>query len=117
MAAMTLNKPRTRSAMDKSTIPERVSVVETKVDNVIAHIDEIKTDIKEMHVVLDKNRESIMEQLKNMSDSAEKAHDSLGMKIGALEKFKDKWTYTSIGAAAVLGFASGHLSAIFKSLT
>lgn len=119
MATATLKKPRTsiEAVPQLVTLPERVAVVEVKIQTIEVKIDDLKDNVKDMHDCLDKTRDGIMEQLKAMSEEAEKAHQALGSKIGSLENFKQKWTYMAVGGAAVLGFASGHLSAILKAIT
>jgi hypothetical protein len=51
-----------------------------------------------------------------MHNESCRQHNELAGKIGELEKFKTKWTYMIAGAIAVIGFASGHVSAITKLL-
>jgi len=118
MATATFKKPRTsiEAVPQLATLPERVAVVEIKVQTIEIKIDDLKGDVKEMHDCLDRTRDGIMEQLKSMSDEAERAHQALGTKISSLEKFKEKWTYMAIGAAGILGFASGHLTTLLKAL-
>ena len=78
------------------TVAERVSVVEVQIANLDEKLDEIKVDVKEMH------------------NESCRQHNELAGKIGELEKFKAKWTYMIAGAIAVVGFASGHVSALTK---
>ena len=85
-----------KSALALSTVPERVSVLETKVDNIEEKIDELKADVKEMHDCLD-NKE-------------------LGKKIEELEQFKQKWVYLSAGAITVAGWATAHADTILSVL-
>ena len=96
------------------TVAERVSVVEVQVANLDEKLDEIKVDVKEMHDCLDRTGSDLKLTLKEMHDESCRQHDVLAGKIGELEKFKAKWTYMIAGAIAVLGFASGHVSAITK---
>jgi hypothetical protein len=49
-----------------------------------------------------------------MHNESCRQHNELAGKIGELEKFKAKWTYMIAGAIAVVGFASGHVSALTK---
>lgn len=112
------------------TVPERVSVLETKVDNLDEKIDDIKINIKEMHDCLDNTRDSVLAQLGIMTNEyranaasyyqhADKLnaqqsaqHTELAGKIKELEGFKNKWTYTVLGGVAVLGWVSGHLDTL-----
>ena len=96
------------------TVTERVSVLETKVENIAEKIDDIKIDMEKVHDCLHKTGESLHATLDKMSEKAETAHDELAKKISELEKFKAKWMYLIMGGIAVLGFASGHAAALLK---
>jgi len=105
-----------------ATLPERVSVLETKVENINEKLIDLKGDVKEMHDCLDQTRETVLAQLDKMTDeyrtNAEKyyehanhlnelqtaQHDELAGKIGELEKVKSKWT---MYAMVALAFAAG----------
>ena len=99
-----------------ATVPERVSVLETKVDNIEEKIDDLKTDVKDMHECLDRTRDSIMNQLKVMHDSNVDQHGELASKIKELEQFKTKWVYVSAGALAALGWITAHGDALLNLL-
>ena len=88
-----------------ATVAERVSVLETKVDNFGEKLDEVKVDVKESH-------SDIKEQLKTMYDASCTQHAELATKIKDLEGFKMKWTYMVLGGVAVLGWVSGHIDSI-----
>lgn len=98
------------------TVAERVSVVEVQIANLDEKLDEIKVDVKDMHDCLDRTGNELKLTLKEMHDESCRQHNELAGKIGELEKFKTKWTYMIAGAIAVIGFASGHVSAITKLL-
>lgn len=116
------------------TVPERVSVLETKVDNIEEKIDDLKSDVKDMHDCLDQTRDRVLAQLDTMTgeyrtnakayyDHADKLneqqsaqHHELAGKIKDLEGFKLKWTYMVLGGVAVLGWVSGHLDKIASVL-
>ena len=116
------------------TVPERVSVLETKVDNVEEKIDDLKIDVMEMHDCLDQTRDRVLAQLDIMTGEyranaanyyqhADKLnaqqtaqHEELADKIAELEKFKQKWLWTSAGALAILGWVSGHMDLMVKIL-
>ena len=103
-------------------LPERVGIVETKVEHLNEKMDDLKTDVKDMHDCLDNTRDAVMAQLEKMTDeyrtNAEKyyehanhlneqqsaQHNELAGKISELEKVKSKWT---MYAMAVLAFAAG----------
>lgn len=105
-----------------ATLPERVAVVETKVDAMIVCIDQIKSDVKDMHDCLDNTRDMLAAKLEKMQDEyranstkyfdhANKLHEEdiatdkkLAAKIEDLERVKNKWTmYVMVG----LAFAAG----------
>jgi chromosome segregation ATPase len=105
-----------------AALPERVGIVETKVEHLNEKMDDLKVDVKDMHDCLDQTRDTVLAQLNKMTDeyrsNAEKyyehanhlnelqtaQHDELAGKIGELEKVKSKWT---MYAMAVLAFAAG----------
>lgn len=91
-----------------ATVPERVSVLETKVDNIEEKIDDLKADVKVMHDCLDNTRDMLADKLKEMSDASAGRHKELSKKIEDLEQFKQKWVYISAGGIAVLGWVSAH---------
>lgn len=88
-----------------ATLPERVSVLETKLENVDYKLDDIKSDVKEMNITL-------TETLTKMQEASTKQHGELAGKIKDLEGFKNKWTYTILGGLAVAGWVSGHVDTI-----
>ncbi len=93
-----------------ATVAERVSVLETKIDNFDEKLDDIKTEVKSNH-------SDLKTQLETMYTASCQQHAELAGKIKDLEGFKSKWTYVVAGAIAALGWASGHteaLSAFFK---
>jgi hypothetical protein len=100
-----------------ATVPERVSVLETKVDNIEEKIDDLKVDVKDMHDCLDRTRDGIMAQLKVMHDANVSQHGDMSGKIKDLEQFKTKWVYLSAGALAALGWVSGHADTLGKIFT
>ena len=96
------------------TVAERVSVVEVQVANLDEKLDDIKVDVKDMHDCLDRTGSALKDTLKEMHTESCRQHYELAGKIDELEKFKTKWTYMTAGAIAVVGFASGHVSALTK---
>ena len=105
-----------------AAVPERVSVLETKVENIDEKLIDLKSDVKDMHDCLDQTRDRVLEQLDKMTDeyrsNAEKyyehanhlnelqsaQHNELAGKIGELEKVKSKIT---MYVMAALAFAAG----------
>lgn len=79
------------------TVSERVSVLETKVDNFDEKFDDIKQDITA-------NQNSLLQTLKEMRDASTTQHSEMAGKIKELQVIKDKWVkYGMIG----LAFAAG----------
>ena len=99
-----------------AALPERVSVVETKVDNIEEKLVELKVDVKDLHDCLDRTGESLHLALKEMHEDSSNQHAALAGKISELEKFKTKWMSMIMGGVAVFGFISGHLSSITSIL-
>ena len=113
-----------------AAIPERVSVLETQVDNINEKLIDLKVDVKEMHDCLDQTRDLLAEKLEKMQEEYRKnsskyfehadklhaedqeSHAALDKKIKDLEQFKTKWIYMTAGGIAVLGFMSGHATAL-----
>jgi uncharacterized coiled-coil protein SlyX len=92
-------------------LPERVAVVEIKVEAINEKLTDIKADVKEMHDCLDQTRDLLAEKLKEMSEASSNQHADLYSKISELEKIKSKWTmYAMAGMAFVAGtgWLSGH---------
>jgi uncharacterized coiled-coil DUF342 family protein len=116
MATATLSKP----------VAERVSVLETKLEHVDEKIDDLKVDVKEMHDCLDNtrdlldskldemlaeyrnNRDRFYEHANALHEEDQQAHQALASKVAEIEKFKNKWMYLILGAAAALGWM-GHM--------
>jgi len=113
-----------------AVLPERVSILETKVENINEKLIEIKADVKEMHDCLDNTRDLLADKLEKMQEEYRKnsskyfehadklhaedqaSHSALDKKIKDLEQFKTKWVYMTAGGIAVLGFMSGHATAL-----
>jgi len=94
-----------------AALPERVAVVEIKVEAIGEKLSDIKADVKEMHDCLDNTRDLLADKLKEMAAASNSQHSELADKIGDLEKIKSKWTmYTMVGLAFAAG--SGWVNAI-----
>ena len=112
-----------------ATLPERVAVVETKINAMIDCIESIKesqkdirNDVKDVHDCLDNTREMLADKLEKMQEEyransvkyfehAEKLHaadgvihDKMDTRLNSLEKIKSKYT---MYAMVVLAFAAG----------
>ena len=102
----------TKEAVAQLTqLPERVAVVEIKVEAINEKLNDIKADVKDMHDCLDQTRDLLDKKLCEMSDASNSQHAELAAKIGDLEKLKNKWTtYAMLGMAFIAGtgWLSGH---------
>lgn len=103
-------------------LPERVAIVEIKVNNIEEKLVDLKDDVREMHDCLDQTRDTVVAQLHLMTDeyrtnatkyyehantlNAQQTaqHQELAGKISELEKVKSKWT---MYAMVALAFAAG----------
>ena len=85
-------------------LPERVAIVETKVDQIEEKLDELKVGVRDMHDCLDNTRDLLAEKLSEMSTASEAQHNDLYKKINELEKIKSKVTMYLMAA---LAFAAG----------
>jgi len=94
-----------------ATLPERVSVLETKVENVNEKLVDLKSDVKEMHDCLDNTRDLLTDKLKEMSEESTKQHNELAGKIKELQTIKSKFTmYAMVGLAFAAG--TGWINAV-----
>jgi predicted RNase H-like nuclease (RuvC/YqgF family) len=116
------------------TQAERLGIVETKVENLDSKLDDIKSDVKEMHDCLDKTRDLLADKLEKMQEEyrsnsgkffehAEKlhaedvtSHTKMSNRISELEQLKNKWIYMILGGAAVLGWVTGHIDKVASFL-
>jgi predicted nucleic acid-binding Zn-ribbon protein len=87
-----------------AALPERVAVVEIKVINIEEKIDDLKSDVRDMHDCLDNTRDLLDKKLCEMAEQSNSQHAELADKIGDLEKIKSKFT---MYAMAGLAFAAG----------
>jgi len=94
-----------------AALPERVAVVETKVDQIEEKLDELKVGVRDMHDCLDNTRDLLTEKLSQMSQASDEQHQDLYQKINELEKVKSKVTmYLMVGLAFAAG--AGWINAI-----
>ena len=112
-----------------AVLPERVSVLETQVENINEKLIDLKADVKEMHDCLDQTRDMLAAKLEKMQEEyranatryfehadrlhAEDiaTHEKLGHRIGALERVKNKWqqyVMVLLAFGAGTGWLSGH---------
>ena len=102
----------TKEAVAQLTaLPERVAVVETKVDQIEEKLDDLKISVRDMHDCLDNTRDLLTEKLSQMSQASDEQHQDLYQKINELEKIKSKVImYLMVGLAFAAG--AGWINAI-----
>lgn len=76
-----------------------VAVLQLEVRNLHDKVDDLKTDVKDLHDCLDRNMAETREFLKEFQDSQTKQHEELADKVSNIEKIK----WMLMGAAAILG--------------
>jgi uncharacterized coiled-coil protein SlyX len=104
-------------------LPERVSVLETQVENINEKLIDLKADVKEMHDCLDQTRDLLADKLEKMQEEyransgkyfehADKlhledvaSHTKMSSRIEELEKVKNKYTMYIMAALAFLAGA------------
>jgi len=103
-----------------ATTAERLGIVETKVENLNEKLDDIKTDVKEVHDCVHRTGETLSKVLEDMRKESTDQHTVLAGKVSDLEKVKHKYTmYSMIGLAFLAGTGwAGHISlpAVIKFL-
>jgi len=105
-----------------AALPERVGILETKVENINEKLVDLKDDVKDMHDCLDRTRDTVLEQLSKMTDeyrsnaknyyehanklNAQQSaqHEDLADKIAELQRLKSK---AMMYGMAVLAFVAG----------
>jgi len=100
-----------------ATTVERIGIVETKVENLNEKMDELKVDVRDMHDCLDKTRDEIKDQLKEMYDASCTQHASLSKEISAIKSQRDKLIWTFAGVVGAGGFFAGHADKILALFT
>ena len=95
-----------------ASIEARIGIVETKVENLGEKLDDLKSDVKEMHDCLDKTRDGIQEKLDKMYEASCDQHVSLGKEVKELKKEHDRLLYTFGGAVIAVSFLSNHFDKI-----
>ena len=76
-----------------------VAVLQLQVSNLNDKVDELKSDVKDLHDCLDRNMTETREFLKEFQESQTKQHEELADKVSSIEKIK----WMLMGAAAILG--------------
>jgi len=76
-----------------------IAVLQVQFRNLDGKIDDLKSEVKDLHECLDRNMDETKIILKEFQESNKKSHDELAEKISGIEKIK----WMLMGAAAVLG--------------
>ena len=87
-----------------AALPERVAIVETKIQAIEEKLDDLKLGVKDMHDCLDNTRDLLDKKLCEMAEASGKQHEEIFDKINGLERVKSKVT---MYAMAALAFAAG----------
>lgn len=121
-AVMARTITKTEALPQLATLPERVGVLEAKVEIIDDKLGDLKVDLKEVHDCLDRTRDLLDEKLDKMMDEYHKgreayyaytdklheedqnAHLKLAEKINDLEKQKHKFV---LYAMMTMAFAAG----------
>ena len=94
-----------------ATVAERVSVLETKVDNFDEKFDDIKQDITVNHT-------GLLSKLSEMQTASTTQHAEMASNIKDLQTVKEKWSkYSMIGLAFAAGagwVGNPNIATIFK---
>ena len=122
MSTTVTKKSRTDATSQLADLPERVSVLETKVENINEKLIDLKADVKDLHDCLDNTRDLLADKLEKMQEEyransikyfehSEKlhaadgvVHDKMDNRLSDLEKTKNKYT---MYAMVLLAFAAG----------
>ena len=99
-----------------ATAAERISVVETKVENLGEKLDELKVDVRDMHDCLDKTRNGLTEKLEEMYSASCSQHSELAKEISNIKSQRDRLVWTFAGVVAAGGFFAGHADKILMLL-
>ncbi len=101
--------------MKGTTVNERLSIVETKIENLNEKIDDIKVDIKDVHDCLDQVKTDLKEQLNNMYAVSCSQHAEMSQELSKLKSQRDKWVWTGAGILIIVSWAMSHTE-IIKSI-
>ena len=99
-----------------ATAAERISVVETKVENLNEKLDDLKIDVKDMHDCLDNTREGLTLKLDQMYEASCSQHEALAKEISNIKSQRDRLIWMFSGIIAAGGFFAGHADKILKIL-
>ena len=113
---------------------ERVAKLETRVEVILKDVDEMRSDVKELHSRITSGNREIVEKMDTMQSrlehrmdaqalSAKQQHEKIQKEIQKdIEKIEDrvssleKWKWYVIGGAAAVGFLLSHLMDLMSLL-
>ncbi len=76
-----------------------IAILQVQFKNLDEKVDDLKTEVKDMRISLEKHSKEHTDMMRAMEDSAANAHVELSKKISALEK----WRWMLMGAGVVIG--------------
>lgn len=76
-----------------------IAVLQVRINVIDEKVDELKSEVKDLHECLDRNMDETKVILKEFQESNKQSHDELAEKLNSMEKIK----WMLMGAAAVLG--------------
>ena len=76
-----------------------VAILQVQYKNLDEKVDDLKVEVKDMRISLEKHSKEHTDMMKTMEVSASNAHSELSKKISALEK----WRWMLMGAGVVIG--------------
>lgn len=83
----------------KAKTETEIAVLQVQVQNLDEKMDELKVELKEMRVSMDKGSEETLNLIKEVQTSNLEQHSQLAEKVSTLEK----WRWMLMGAAALAG--------------
>ena len=92
------------------TQPERIAILETKVDNLKEGVDGLKDTLNETH-------QQMMTQLNRVQEENTREHAKVMAQLDDLMQFKNKWVWVGGASLTVLSLVFGHLESIIKLFT
>lgn len=76
-----------------------IAVLQVQVKNLDDKVEEVKLDMKDLRIAIDKGSEDTLNKIKELQTSNSESHEKLSEKVSTLERMR--WMF--LGAAAVGG--------------
>ena len=102
---------------------ERLARVEAQVESLKEDMSEVKADIKDLHSRITTGNREIMQKIDDKIDALAKAdseqHTALTNTLDSVKERVDvleRWKWTIIGGAIVVGYLIGHIEFLGKIL-